>query len=39
MARLLPIMFGALQIGLVGAATFVLCSTNVLNEASVFLTH
>ncbi|CDG84889.1 putative membrane protein [Janthinobacterium agaricidamnosum NBRC 102515 = DSM 9628] len=39
MSRLLPIVFGALQLGLVGAATYVLCSASVLNEASVFLAH
>lgn len=37
MSRHFPIVFGTLQLGLVGAATYLLCSANVLTEASVFL--
>lgn len=39
MNRIFPVAFGALQIGLVGVATYILCSANLLNEASVYLTR
>lgn len=39
MNRLFPVAFGALQIGLVGASTYVLCSADVLNHVSVFFTR
>ncbi|MET3134384.1 hypothetical protein AAKU55_004680 [Oxalobacteraceae bacterium GrIS 1.11] len=39
MPRLFPIMFGALQLGLVGAATYLLCSIDMLNEAAIFFAH
>lgn len=36
MSRLIPISFGALQIGLAGAAMYLLCSADVLHQASVY---
>lgn len=37
MLRLFPITLGALQLGLVAASTYVLCSADVLTSASIFL--
>ena len=39
MSRHFPIVFGALHLGIVGAATYLLCSVNLLNEASIFFAH
>jgi hypothetical protein len=39
MSRLLPITVGAIQIGLAGLATYILCSANTLNEVALFLSH
>jgi len=32
-------MFGAIQLGLVGVATYVLCSADLLIEASIFFAY
>lgn len=37
MKRELPLTSGALLLGLVGAATYMLCSADVLNDAALFL--
>lgn len=37
--RLFPFAFGALQIGLVSASVYVLCSADMLTGASLFLPH
>ena len=37
MLRLSPMTFGALQMGLVAASTYVLCSADLLNNVSIFL--
>lgn len=37
MARLCPITVGSLLVGLAGLSTWLLCSAEVLNEASFFL--
>jgi hypothetical protein len=37
MARYLHIAYGTLLLGLAGASTYVLCSENVLSEASLYL--
>jgi hypothetical protein len=39
MSHLFPVAFGALQLGLVGAATYILCSAPLLQEALVFFAH
>ncbi|MEC5163146.1 MULTISPECIES: hypothetical protein [unclassified Janthinobacterium] len=39
MSRLFPVAFGALQLGLVAAATYILCSAPLLHEAVVFFAH
>ncbi|MBB5370872.1 hypothetical protein HDE74_004453 [Janthinobacterium sp. K2Li3] len=36
MTRLIPISFGALQIGLAGLAMYLLCSVDVLHQASIY---
>ncbi|WP_219116976.1 hypothetical protein [Janthinobacterium sp. UMAB-56] len=36
MSRLIPISFGALQIGLAAAAMYILCSADVLHQGSVY---
>ncbi|AQR68077.1 hypothetical protein BZG29_06705 [Janthinobacterium sp. LM6] len=36
MSRLIPISFGALQIGLAAAAMYILCSADVLHQSSVY---
>ena len=36
MSRLIPISFGALQIGLAAAAVYILCSADVLHQTSVY---
>ena len=36
MSRLIPISFGALQIGLAAAAVYILCSADVLHQSSVY---
>jgi len=36
MSRLIPISFGALQIGVAGLAIYLLCSADVLHQASVY---
>ncbi|MBG6222695.1 hypothetical protein H4V96_000762 [Janthinobacterium sp. CG_23.4] len=36
MSRLIPISFGALQIGLAVAAMVILCSADVLHQGSVY---
>ena len=37
MARYLHIVFGALLLSLAGASTYVLCSENMLSQASLYL--
>ena len=39
MSRLIPVTFGALQLGLAGVTTYILCSAPVLNEAVLFFAH
>ncbi|MFM9433666.1 hypothetical protein ACFDR9_000707 [Janthinobacterium sp. CG_23.3] len=39
MSHLFPVAFGALQLGLVAAATYILCSAPLLHEAVVFFAH
>ena len=39
MSRHFPIMFGAAHLGVAGAATYLLCSVNLLNEAAIFFAH
>jgi hypothetical protein len=39
MMRLFPLTWAALHIGLASAATYLLCSTDVLNNSFVFLFH
>ena len=39
MSRHLPIVFGVFQLGLAGAAAYLLCSVDLLNEASLFFAH
>ncbi len=36
MSRLIPISFGALQIGLAAAAMYILCSADVLHQTAVY---
>ena len=36
MSRLIPISFGALQIGLAAAAMYILCSADVLHQSAVY---
>jgi len=36
MSRFIPISFGALQIGVAGAAMYLLCSADVLHQASIY---
>ena len=36
MSCLIPISFGALQIGLAAAAVYILCSADVLHQTSVY---
>lgn len=36
MSRLIPISFGALQIGLAMAAMYILCSADVLHQSAVY---
>ncbi len=36
MSRLIPFSFGAFQISLAGAAMYILCSADVLHQASVY---
>jgi hypothetical protein len=39
MFRLFPMTWTALHVGLAGAATYLLCSTDLLNGPSIFLLH
>jgi hypothetical protein len=39
MTRLCPMMWTALHLGLASAATFLLCTTDLLSGAAVFLIH
>ena len=39
MMRVFPMTWTALQLGLASAATFLLCSTDVLNSAAVVFAH
>ncbi len=39
MSRLNPITIGSLLVGLAGASTWLLCSAEVLHEASFFFVH
>ncbi len=39
MLRFYPITLGSLLVGLASISTWVLCSADVLNEASFFLVH
>ena len=36
MSRLIPFSFGAFQISLAGAAVYILCSADVMHQASVY---
>lgn len=39
MNRLFPVAFGAIQMGMVGVSTYVLCSANLLHDMAVYLPH
>jgi hypothetical protein len=39
MSRICPITVGSLLVGLAGVSTWLLCSAEVLNEASFFFVH
>lgn len=39
MARHIPLTFSTILLGLVGASTYLLCSTDMLHNATFFLLH
>ena len=39
MLRHIPLTFGTLLLGLVGTSTYLLCSTDLLHNATFFLLH
>lgn len=39
MSRLIPFTVGALQMGLLGVSTYILCSVDTLGQATLFLSH
>jgi hypothetical protein len=39
MSRLIPVTVGALQMGLLGLSTYILCSVDTLDQVTLFLSH